>query len=84
MNFQSNRIVIGPPCLKGARAVLEGCARRPDGAGALMHGYPIGMGEAEPVKIRDGGCWSDIMAAPLDDDANYRPLEFEEPDLPDD
>jgi hypothetical protein len=43
----------------------------------MPHGYPIGMGEAEPVRVREGGRWSDIMAAPLDDDALYRPLEFE-------
>lgn len=43
----------------------------------MTDGYPIGMGEAEPEKVREGGRWSDIMAAPLDDDALYRPLEFE-------
>jgi hypothetical protein len=45
----------------------------------MPHGYPIGMGEAEPVRVREGGRWSDIMAAPLDDshDDPDQPLVLE-------
>lgn len=32
----------------------------------------------EDVDVRNAGSWTAIMAAPLDDDAQHRPLELEQ------
>jgi hypothetical protein len=41
--------------------------------------FPIGMGEAEPGPIREGGRWSDILATPVQDyDDPDRPVTFEQ------